>query len=50
MVKVNFFVLATDYNNIKLSNHLVLIQYQFNSYDILEPTVAASVYTVSYSR
>lgn len=38
MVKVNFFALETDYN-IKLSNHLVLIQYQFNSYDILEPTV-----------
>lgn len=35
MVKVNFFVLATDYN-IKPHNHLVLSQYQFNSFDRLD--------------
>lgn len=44
MVKVNFFVLATDYN-IKLHNHLVLTQYQFNSFDRLEPTVTLLVYS-----
>lgn len=44
MVKVNFFVLATEYN-IKPRNHLVLSQYQMSSFDRLQRAVTMLVYS-----